>query len=80
MVGAIADPLVELDVRTLYLKDFSLVGCTVLEPEMFPNLIRIIEQGSIAPIVYRMFPLEHIPEVQIFFLGKQHVVRIALEI
>ena len=80
MVGATAGPLVELDVRTLYLKDLSLVGGTVLEPEMFPNLIRIVEQGSIATIVYRMFPQEHSPEAQILFLEKQHAGMIALEI
>ena len=32
--GAIGGPIVELDVRTLYLKDLSLFGCTVLEPEV----------------------------------------------
>lgn len=40
--GAVAGPIVSLDVRTLYLKDLSLFGCTVLEPETFPNLIRLI--------------------------------------
>ena len=39
VAGAIGGPLVELDVRTLYLKDLSLFGCTVLEPEVFNNLI-----------------------------------------
>jgi NADPH:quinone reductase-like Zn-dependent oxidoreductase len=34
-VGAIAGPVVELDLRTLYLKDLSLFGCTVLGPEVF---------------------------------------------
>ncbi len=40
VAGAIAGPIVELDVRTLYLKDLSLFGCTVLEPEVFNNLIK----------------------------------------
>ena len=39
VAGAIAGPLVELDVRTLYLKDLSLFGCTVLGPDVFKNLI-----------------------------------------
>ena len=43
VAGAIGGPLVELDVRTLYLKDLSFFGCTVLEPEVFPNLIKRIE-------------------------------------
>ena len=35
---AIAGPLVELDVRTLYLKDLTLIGCTFQDDEVFENL------------------------------------------
>ena len=80
VAGAIAGPLVELDIRTLYLKDLSLLGCTVLEPEVFPNLIETIEQGGIAPVVYRSFPLEKIRDAQTLFLEKRHVGKIVLEI
>ncbi len=49
--GAIAGPIVELDVRTLYLKDLSFFGCTVLEPQVFGNLVKLIEAGRIKPLV-----------------------------
>ncbi len=78
--GAIAGPLVELDVRTLYLKDLSLFGCTILAPEVFPNLIQLIERGAIAPVVYRSFPMEQIREAQALFLEKRHVGKIVLNI
>jgi NADPH:quinone reductase-like Zn-dependent oxidoreductase len=78
--GAIAGPIVELDVRTLYLKDLSLFGCTVLNPEVFSNLIKRIEQGAIKPIVARSFALEEIRDAQRFFLEKQHVGKIVLKI
>ena len=80
VAGAIAGPLVELDVRTLYLKDLSLFGCTVLEPEVFNNLIKRIELGEIVPVVARSFVLEEIQEAQIMFLRKQHVGKIVLRI
>jgi NADPH:quinone reductase-like Zn-dependent oxidoreductase len=80
VAGAIAGPLVELDVRTLYLKDLNLFGCTVLEPEVFPNLIKCIEAGFIAPVVYRSFALEEIREAQSLFLEKRHVGKIVLKI
>ena len=80
VAGAIAGPLVELDVRTLYLKDLSLFGCTVLEPEVFNNLIKGIEQGAIKPVVARSFSLEEICDAQTLFLKKQHVGKIVLEI
>lgn len=78
--GAIAGPLVELDLRTLYLKDQSLFGCTVLEPEVFPNLVKRIEQGDIKPLVAHVFPLDQITQAQELFLTKKHTGKIVLSI
>lgn len=39
VAGAISGPIVDLDLRTLYLKDLSLFGCTVLDRGVFPNLV-----------------------------------------
>ena len=78
--GAIAGPLVELDVRTLYLKDLSFFGCTVLEPEVFPNLIKCIEHKKISPIVANTFPLKDIAIAQDEFLRKNHVGKIVLTV
>ena len=47
--GAIAGPLVQLDVRTLYLKDLSFFGCTILAEEVFTNLISRIEKKKLNP-------------------------------
>lgn len=80
VAGAIAGPLVELDVRMLYLKDLSLFGCTVLEPEVFENLINRIEQGVISPVVARAFALDEIRYAQTLFLEKQHVGKFVLRI
>ncbi|MBT8356183.1 MAG: alcohol dehydrogenase family protein [Deltaproteobacteria bacterium] len=80
VAGAIDGPLVELDVRTLYLKDLSLFGCTVLEPEVFNNLIRHIERGEIKPVVAQVFKLEEICDAQTLFLKKQHVGKIVLTV
>ncbi|MDN3682415.1 alcohol dehydrogenase family protein [Vibrio tapetis subsp. quintayensis] len=78
--GAIGGPIVELDVRTLYLKDLRLFGCTVLEPEVFGNLIRHIEQGKVKPCVAHTFPLEDICQAQQVFQRKNHVGKIVLTI
>ena len=80
VAGAIGGPLVELDVRTLYLKDLSFFGCTVLEPEVFPNLIKQIEDESIRPLVAQVFPLEQIVDAQKTFLSKQHIGKIVLQV
>ncbi len=76
--GAIAGPVVELDLRTLYLKDLRLLGCTVLEPEVFPNLVGAIERGEIRPLVAARYPLSQIVDAQRAFLEKRHVGKIVL--
>lgn len=78
--GAVAGPHVQLDVRTLYLKDLSLFGCTILGPNVFKNLIKHIEQGAIKPLVAQSFPLEDIHAAQTQFLKKQHVGKIVLTV
>lgn len=76
--GAIAGPLVPLDVRTLYLKDLSFFGCTVLDREVFPNLIRYIEHGEVQPVVAATFPLAEIVEAQQMFLAKKFTGKLVL--
>ncbi|WP_260262095.1 alcohol dehydrogenase family protein [Vibrio intestinalis] len=76
--GAIGGPIVELDVRTLYLKDLSFFGCTHLEPQVFPNLVKRIEAKQIVPLVAKTFALQDIAQAQDLFLEKGHVGKIVL--
>jgi NADPH:quinone reductase-like Zn-dependent oxidoreductase len=78
--GAIAGPMVELDVRTLYLKDLSFYGCTILEPDVFANLIGYIERGEIKPVVAKTYPLRDIVTAQKDFLDKAHTGKLVLEV
>ncbi len=76
--GAIADPVVELDLRTLYLKDLQLLGGTIAEPTVFGALIGRIERREIAPLVAAVYPLREIVSAQKIFESKTHVGKIAL--
>ncbi len=76
--GAIAGPEVTLDVRTLYLKDLSFFGCTVLEPAVFGTLVKRIEDGQITPLVAETYPLQDIAAAQESFARKSHVGKIVL--
>jgi len=78
--GAVAGPIVELDLRTLYLKDLSLFGGTALDEGVFANLVALIERGAIKPLVAQTFPLERIADAQRAFLEKQYAGKIVLEI
>ena len=76
--GAIAGPLVELDLRTLYLKDLSLFGATVLGAGVFAELVGHIETGRIRPLVAATYPLCEIAVAQAEFLAKRHVGKLVL--
>ncbi|HEV7431486.1 MAG TPA: alcohol dehydrogenase family protein, partial [Steroidobacteraceae bacterium] len=76
--GAIAGPMVSLDMRTLYLKDQILIGCTAWDEGVFQNLISYIEHGEIRPVVARIYPLAQIADAQREFLEKKHVGKFVL--
>ncbi|WP_397582441.1 alcohol dehydrogenase family protein [Sphingorhabdus sp.] len=78
--GAISGPIVDLDLRTLYLKDLRLIGCTVLEPDVFANLVSYIERGEVRPLVAATYDLSDIVKAQEAFLTKQHVGKIVLSL
>lgn len=80
VAGAIAGPIVDLDVRTLYLKDLSFFGCTILEPEVFGNLVKRIESKQIKPLVAETFALADIGQAQASFSEKGHVGKIVLTV
>ena len=76
--GAIAGPIVSLDVRTLYLKDLTFYGSTYQPIEVFKNLIRYIEKDQIKPLVAKTYPLKEIKKAQEDFLLKKHVGKLVL--
>ncbi len=78
VAGAIAGPLAEIDLRTLYLKDLTLFGCTFQEDAVFENLISRIEAGAIRPVVAQTYPLRDIVRAQQDFLTKSHVGKLVL--
>ena len=78
--GAIGGHRVELDLRTLYLDDLTLFGCTVLDSGVFADLVRYIERDEIRPVVAATFSLREIAAAQRMFLSKQHVGKIVLTV
>lgn len=77
--GAIAGPIVQLDLRTLYLKDQTFLGCTVLDDGVFARLVSLVEKAAIKPLLARSFPLEAIAEAQAFFLEKRFTGKVVID-
>ena len=78
--GAIAGPMVELDVRTLYLKDLSLLGSTWQPKKVFENLIGYIERDVIRPVVAKRYALRDVVTAQQDFMTKRFSGKLAIEV
>ncbi|WP_373503720.1 alcohol dehydrogenase family protein [Aestuariivirga sp.] len=76
--GAIAGPVVSLDLRDLYLKDITLIGGTAWDEPVFPNLMVYITRNEIRPLLAKVFPLHDIAVAQEEFLAKRHVGKLVL--
>lgn len=76
--GAIAGPMVQLDLRTFYLRDLTFTGSTVIAPDVTRNLVRYIEAGAIRPVLAASYPLEELRDAQAAFIAKAHTGNIVV--
>ncbi|WP_050603953.1 alcohol dehydrogenase family protein [Ruegeria sp. 6PALISEP08] len=76
--GAIAGPMVELDLRTFYLRDLTFTGSTVIDPQVMKNLVKYIEAGDLKPALAATYPLEELRDAQAAFIAKQHTGNIVV--
>lgn len=76
--GAIADPIVEIDLRTLYLRQISLIGSTLGTASEFLSLIEYINANQVKPLLAKIFPLDELREAQRAFEAKQFFGKIVI--
>lgn len=71
--GAIAGPVVSLDLRDMYLKDITMFGTTAWDKPVFPNLVSYIEAGEIRPLLAGTWPLAEIVAAQTELVRRAHI-------
>ncbi|MFC7403819.1 alcohol dehydrogenase family protein [Georgenia alba] len=76
--GAIGGPVVQLDLRTVYLKQLQLHGSSQGTRTAFRRLVRYIENGEIQPLLDRTFRLSDFHEAQRTFLSKTFVGKLVV--
>lgn len=76
--GAIAGPMVELDLRTFYLRDLTFTGSTVIDPAVTKALVSYIEAGVLQPVLAATYPLEELAAAQAAFIEKAHTGNIVV--
>ena len=76
--GAIASPLVELDLRTVYLKHLDLIGSTQGAREDFARVRDLVVSGKIRPVLAGTYPLEDIARAQADFVAKDFIGKLVV--
>ena len=71
--GAIAGPVVSLDLRDMYLKDITMFGTTAWDEPVFPNLVSYIDAGEIRPLLAGTWPLAEIVAAQTELVRRAHI-------
>lgn len=76
--GAIAGPIVELDLRTLYLRDLTFTGSTVIPPKIFRDLLGYVERGEVKPMLAATYSMADFHAAQAAFIEKKHTGNIVV--
>lgn len=78
IAGAIAGPVVELDLRRLYLHSLRMIGSSMHTREDFAALVELARTGAVRPLVADTYPLTRIHEAQERFAAADHVGKLVL--
>ena len=76
--GAIAGPMIEADLRTIYLNDLTIFGCSYTPHEVFAELVALINAGRVKPLISKTYPLAEIAAAQEDFATKKYPGKLVL--
>ncbi|MGK6315507.1 alcohol dehydrogenase family protein [Neorhizobium sp. DT-125] len=76
--GAIAGPVVQLDLRTMYLKQLELHGSSQGSRADFRRLVGYIESGKVRPLVGGVYPLSEFHRAQGDFMAKNFIGKLVV--
>lgn len=76
--GAIAGPMVHLDLRTVYLKHLTMIGSTLWRRAEFIDMVSHIEAGRLKPLVWKTYGLSDVHAAQRDFQAKKFFGKLVL--
>ena len=78
IAGAVAGPVIEFDLRRLYLHNIQLIGSSMHTRAHFRSLIDLARTGDIRPQISATFPLTSMADAQAEFSARRHIGKIVL--
>jgi NADPH:quinone reductase-like Zn-dependent oxidoreductase len=80
IAGAVAGPMVDFDLRRLYLHNLSLIGSSMHTREHFATLVDAARTGAVQPVVTAQYPLTDLATAQDHFAHSRRVGKIIVTI
>ncbi|MEM8538868.1 MAG: zinc-binding dehydrogenase [Pseudomonadota bacterium] len=78
VAGAIGGPIIEADLRRVYLRDITIHGCTYQPPKVFAALIDMVNAGAVRPLISGTYPMQEINRAQDDFQSKRFAGKLVL--
>ncbi|MGB3828558.1 MAG: zinc-binding dehydrogenase [Ornithinimicrobium sp.] len=78
IAGAVAGPVIDFDLRRLYLHNISLIGSSMHTRDHFAALVDAARSGAVKPLISASYPLTQIADAQQQFARGRHVGKIIL--
>ncbi len=79
VAGAIAGPVVAVDLRRVYLGQRRIIGSTMHDPATFRQLVELANAGAIHPPIAEVFPLERLADAQVAIRDSSSIGKIVLD-
>lgn len=80
IAGAVAGPVIDFDLRRLYLHNISLVGSSMHTRDHFAKLVDAARTGALRPVIATHYPLADIAAAQDELRRGRHVGKIAITV
>ncbi len=80
VAGAIAGPVVETDLRTVYLRQLELVGSSFGTHEDFAEVVEYARDARLRPLLAGTYPLADLSRAQRDFVGKRFFGKLVVEV
>ncbi|WP_198414277.1 zinc-binding dehydrogenase [Cryobacterium cryoconiti] len=78
IAGAVAGPVIEFDLRRLYLHNVQLIGSSMHTRVHFRRLVELARAGDVRPQVSSTFALTEIADAQREFSARRHIGKIVI--
>ena len=79
--GATAGPIVQIDLRKLFWRQFSIIGSTMANNREFETIMRLVfDEKRFKPVVDRVFPLSEIRAAHEYLASAEQFGKVVIRV